>query len=279
MKQSEITPLVSVITPVYNGAAFLDNLIMSVHNQDYPLIEHIIIDDGSNDNDATVNILKKYPHLRWWSRPNMGQYATMNEGLEAAKGELICFISADDLMSSSSISHAVNFLRTHPEYVGVYGRYNWIDVDNHLSWYQPPIQGAPMCFYMYIPFIAHCSLYIYKTSLIEKKLYFNPALRFTGDYDWISRIVEARLKISGIDNIMASARWHNEQTSNKYVKALRDETEQILRKHGVNSFIFRAINSTIDKLLIAQKLLIAFFKGNFTQEFQNIREWLHVRKG
>ena len=59
------TPLVSIITPVYNGAEYLEELIISVRDhQDYPYIEHIIIDDGSTDDGETVSILKKYPHLR-----------------------------------------------------------------------------------------------------------------------------------------------------------------------------------------------------------------------
>jgi glycosyltransferase involved in cell wall biosynthesis len=53
-------PLVSIITPVYNGAEYLDELIQSVLRQDYPNIEHLIIDDGSQDDGATVSVLKKY---------------------------------------------------------------------------------------------------------------------------------------------------------------------------------------------------------------------------
>ena len=52
-------PLVSIITPVYNGAEYLDELIQSVLRQDYPNIEHLIIDDGSQDDGATVSVLKK----------------------------------------------------------------------------------------------------------------------------------------------------------------------------------------------------------------------------
>ncbi|MBE3118290.1 MAG: glycosyltransferase, partial [Candidatus Atribacteria bacterium] len=106
MSRSDVLPLVSIITPVYNGAAFIEELILSVQRQDYPNIEHIIIDDGSRDDGATIAILKRYPHLRWWSRENKGQYATMNEGLEAAKGEFVCFISADDLLTPGAVKIA-----------------------------------------------------------------------------------------------------------------------------------------------------------------------------
>jgi glycosyltransferase involved in cell wall biosynthesis len=64
----QTSPLVSIMTPVYNGSKYIEELILSVKSQDYTEIEHIVIDDGSADNGATVDILKRYPHVRWWSR-------------------------------------------------------------------------------------------------------------------------------------------------------------------------------------------------------------------
>lgn len=114
-------PLVSIITPVYNGQKYLAELIESVREQAYPNIEHIIIDDGSTDDGATLAILRHYPHLRWWSRENRGQYATMNEGLESAKGELVCFVSADDVLLPGAIRCVVEILRRNPEFDGLCG--------------------------------------------------------------------------------------------------------------------------------------------------------------
>ena len=67
---SKCVSRVSIITPAYNGAEYLEELFESVLKQDYPNIEHIIVDDGSQDNGATISILQKYPHLHWRSRPN-----------------------------------------------------------------------------------------------------------------------------------------------------------------------------------------------------------------
>ena len=67
---NEQLPLVSIITAVRNGSRYLSALIESVLAQDYPRIEHIVIDDGSDDDDATIRILEQYPHLRWWTREN-----------------------------------------------------------------------------------------------------------------------------------------------------------------------------------------------------------------
>ncbi len=68
---SNSLPLASIITPVYNGAKYLDKLIVCVRDQDYPAIEHIIIDDDSTDDNATVAILNKYPRLRTYETLGM----------------------------------------------------------------------------------------------------------------------------------------------------------------------------------------------------------------
>ena len=85
---------ISVITPSYNSAATIENAIKNVLSQNYPDFEHIIID--ANSNDGTLEILKKYPHLKWLSEPDRGQSDAMNKGFRLADGEIISYLNADD---------------------------------------------------------------------------------------------------------------------------------------------------------------------------------------
>jgi glycosyltransferase involved in cell wall biosynthesis len=188
-------PVVTIITPVHNGSEYLDDLIQSVLHQDYSNIEHIIIDDGSQDNGATVAILQKYPHLRWWSHPNQGQYATMNEGLLTARGEIICFVNADDLMSPEAVKTAVEYLQKYPLLDGVFGSTNYIDQSCNDYPYWIPFRMAPIRLYPYFAHISHCSLYIKKQSVEQHRLSFDPSLRFVGDYEWMIRIYKAGLRV------------------------------------------------------------------------------------
>ncbi|MBC8506385.1 MAG: glycosyltransferase, partial [Chloroflexi bacterium] len=191
-------PLVSIITPVYNGAEYLDELIQSVLEQDYPNIEHLIIDDGSQDDGATVEILQRYPHLRWWSRENKGQYATMNEGLNVARGSIVCFVSADDIVAISAVNLAVQFLESHPEYAGVFGITSYIERNGEPLPYPLPFTLASMSLVPYLAHIPHCSLYMMKQSLLREQLYFDSSLKFVGDYEWMIRINRNKLKIGVI---------------------------------------------------------------------------------
>jgi len=85
---------ISIITPSYNRAGMIETAIRSVLDQNYPDIEHIIIDGGSTD--GTLEVLKKFPHLRVISEPDQGMYDALNKGLKMAAGEMIGFLNTDD---------------------------------------------------------------------------------------------------------------------------------------------------------------------------------------
>jgi len=232
----ESTPLVSIITPVYNGAAYLDDLIVSVHDQDYQFIEHIIIDDGSNDNGATVAILKKYPHLRWWSRENRGQYATMNEGLNAATGEFVCFVSADDILADGAVRRVMDFIQRHPVCDGVYGLAAYMREDGKPYLSVVPFRRLSLRYYPYFSHVQHCSLFVSKDILVEKNIFFNDKLHYVGDYDWLIRLLEDHLHIELVQVSLSWIRVHEEQTSVQSRNEMRTELFQVAMEHGVNPF-------------------------------------------
>lgn len=245
MNLSGILPLVSIITPVHNGSEYLDELIQSVLRQDYPNIEHLIIDDGSQDDGATLSVLRKYPHLRWQTRENKGQYQTMNEGLLTAKGDFVCFVSADDLVVPGAVNHAVEYLVRNPGLDGVFGITNRIDKNGLDYPYLVPFRKFGIAFYPYFAHIAHCSLFVRKLSLYQHKLFFNPSLRFVGDYDWIVRMYMTRLKIGFINEELSKVRIHKGQTSQKYKSESLSELRLVLNTYKINManyFIFSNIN-------------------------------------
>ena len=93
--KSKKKPLkISVLTPSYNSAQFIERAIRSVMSQDYDRWEHIVIDGGSTD--GTVEILKKYPHIRWVSGPDRGQSDAMNKAFAMSTGDIIGYLNADD---------------------------------------------------------------------------------------------------------------------------------------------------------------------------------------
>ena len=84
----------SILTPSYNQGGFIEKNIISVMNQDWDQVEHIIIDGGSTD--GTIGILRKYPHLKWVSEPDDGQADALNKGFSMATGDIVGWINSDD---------------------------------------------------------------------------------------------------------------------------------------------------------------------------------------
>jgi glycosyltransferase involved in cell wall biosynthesis len=102
-------PLVSIVMPVYNGEVFLAEAIDSLLAQDYPNIEIIVLDDGSVD--GTRAVLETYgKRILWASHENMGQANTLNKGWQMAKGDVLSYLSADDVLFPGAVSASLKYL-------------------------------------------------------------------------------------------------------------------------------------------------------------------------
>lgn len=110
-----ISPLVSVILPVFNGSAFLRESIDSILSQTYGNLELVIIDDASVD--GSIDIISSYVDKRIRiirHDANAGLIATLNEGLQLAKGHYVARMDADDISLPERLKHQVEFMETHP---------------------------------------------------------------------------------------------------------------------------------------------------------------------
>lgn len=120
-------PLISIITPSFNQARFIETTIRSVLDQDYPALEYIIVDGGSRD--GSVDIIQRYSdRLAWWvSEPDKGQTDALNKGFSQAKGEILAWINSDDTYEPGALAAAAEYLIKHPEVGLIYADANFID--------------------------------------------------------------------------------------------------------------------------------------------------------
>lgn len=187
-------PLVSIITPSYNQAAYLEETINSVLKQDYQNLEYIIVDGGSDD--GSLEIINKYAEqLAWWvSEPDQGQTDAINKGFARAKGEILAWLNSDDTYLPGAVSEAVIYLQSHPEIGMVYGDANLIDEDGNVIGSFPARQTDNqrlMRGYVHIPQQAS----FFRADLWKNVGPLDPTFFFAMDYDlWVRLSKQAPLK-------------------------------------------------------------------------------------
>jgi len=199
------TPLVSIVTPSYNQAEFLEQTIQWVLRQDYPRLEYIIVDGGSTD--GSVGIIKKYaPKLAWWiSEPDRGQAEAINKGLHRARGEIVAWLNSDDFYLPGTVSKAVAAFAAHPQAGLIYGdvlavdqRGNTVNVFKYGNW---GLEGL-----MTFRVIGQPAVFM-RRAVLEQAGYLDTSYHCLLDHQlWIrmARLSESR----HVPDLWAAARYH-----------------------------------------------------------------------
>jgi glycosyltransferase involved in cell wall biosynthesis len=178
-------PLVSIITPSYNQARFLEETIQSVLSQDYPNLEYLVVDGGSTD--GSVEVISCYAsRLAWWvSEPDQGQTDAINKGFAHARGEIFAWLNSDDSYLPSAISEAVTLLQAHPRATMVYGDANLVDEQGKVISRFPARQTD-------LPRLLRGSVHIpqqasfFRASCWQQVGPLDPSFQFAMDYDlWV----------------------------------------------------------------------------------------------
>jgi glycosyltransferase involved in cell wall biosynthesis len=197
--------LVSIVTPSYNQAPYLEQTIRSVLDQDYPSLEYIVVDGASTD--ESVEIIKKYADkLAWWvSEKDKGQGEAINKGLARAKGEILAWLNSDDYYLSNAVSSAAKIFEQNPDVVLVYG--DMLAVDQHgettnvLKYGQYVLEDL-LCFQI----IGQPSVF-FRRDAFEKAGGLDTSYHFMLDHHLWIRIAQQG-KILHVPQVWAAARYH-----------------------------------------------------------------------
>jgi glycosyltransferase involved in cell wall biosynthesis len=196
------TGLVSVIIPCFNQGHFLATAIESVLQQTYPLVEVLVIDDGSQD--TTQAVAARYASVRYFYQPNQGLAAARNTGLGRSQGTYLLFLDADDWLYPQAIALNIRYLEQNPGVAFVAGAYELVDSEEHKIKVQiPAIQPDPyltlLAWGNYLGMIA--AITFHRWALEEFP--FDAAYRRCEDYELYLRItrkyaiVQHQEKIAG----------------------------------------------------------------------------------
>ncbi len=206
-------PLVSVVTPSYNQAQYLEDTMRSILDQSYENIEYLVLDGGSSD--GSVGIIKQYAHrLAYWvSEPDGGQAEAINRGWRRAKGDILAYLNADDLYCPGAIASAVNCFQRHPDVSIVYGCCYSLLPDGSRYLYCP--QEFSLEALVMDNFIPQPAVFL-RRSVLEAVGFLDPSLQHGMDYDlWLRAALRGMSFQRLAAPALASFRiWPGSKTSN-----------------------------------------------------------------
>jgi glycosyltransferase involved in cell wall biosynthesis len=231
---NQISPLVSIITPSFNKGPYIEETILSVGNQTYKNIEHIIIDGGSTD--ETISILKHYnKDLKWISEPDEGQSDAINKGWRLAKGDIIAYLNADDTYLPEAIETAVHFFEKNPDIYMVYG--DGLITDEYGNNQRPFHCGE-----FNLKDLVFCQSYIFQPSVFLRKEIFDSVgdvdvkLHLAMDHDYWLRTALI-YHIGYLPHPLSVAKIYRDAKSSALMHNYVIECEYILDKLFANTHI------------------------------------------
>jgi len=222
--------LISIVTPSLNQGHFIEDTILSVKNQDYPNIEHLIIDGNSNDN--TIEILKKYEgtyNMQWISERDKGQADAVNKGLGLAKGEIIGWLNSDDVYFDKYVLQAViETFFARPDVDVVYGDVASISDSGKIL----RIICVPR--FSYERLLRDCYLdqpaVFFRRKVVEQHN-LNTCLQCAMDYEFWLRIGK-EYRFYHLSRILAGDRHYLQRKMIVLQSKLKEESEEASKEYG-----------------------------------------------
>ena len=252
MLQVKSKTLVSIITPSWNSEAFLEQTILSVINQAYKNVEHIIVDGGSTD--GTLEIVRKYEKniTHWISEPDEGMYQAINKGMVCAKGQIVAYLNSDDLYYPNTISKIVDLFNAHADVDLIYGNLDFISEDKKRLFTQKyprfnwerfvsseyALIGQPAAFW--------------RRELAKKTGPFDETMRMAADFDFFIRAGAAG-RTMHVDDVLAAFRVHPKSLTSSQIALGKEEVVRIHSIYLSNSVLRRRLVAFVSDVLFKAK--------------------------
>lgn len=201
-------PRLSVVTPSYNQAEFIKDTIVSAKSQNYPDLEHIVVDGGSTD--ETIDILREHESdydLRWVSEEDRGQTHAINKGIEMATGEWIGWLNADDYYLSGATDALLTGLERNPEPQLVYGDLVFVDRDRNELFRRYHTRPSKFIHRYWTLFTAnHCTFF--RADLFDTVGKLDGSATYTMDAEFLWRVLDAGVSCIHVPTLIGARRMH-----------------------------------------------------------------------
>jgi glycosyltransferase involved in cell wall biosynthesis len=210
-------PKISIVTPSYNQAAFLERTLRSVLDQEYPRLEYVVQDGGSTD--GTVALLERYGDqlTHWESRRDGGQTNAINLGFRHATGDILAYLNSDDVLLPGSLAYVARYFHDHPDADVIYSHRVIIDPDDREvgRWVLPFHDNEVLAWNDYVP---------QETLFWRRRVWeriggaLDESFHFAMDWDLLLRLRDAGARFVRVPRYLAAFRVHPQQkTSSRMI--------------------------------------------------------------
>lgn len=231
LNKDPVWPKISIVTPSYNQAAFLERTILGVLNQNYPNLEYIIVDGGSTD--GSVEIVKKYAkYLAYWvSECDKGQADAINKGFKQSTGEILAWLNSDDVYLPGTLSSVARMFGNNGDADLVYGNGYYIDTEDK-------ILGDIRYTSFHFPTLLYSATMMQAATFWKRDAYrraggMNEMYRFCMDYDLLLRMTKNG-RPKHLRQYLSCFRIHDSQKTHTIAHVGKEEHE-VIRKNFLNN--------------------------------------------
>ncbi len=235
-----LMPLISVVTPSFNQGKFLEETILSIRQQQYAKLEHIVIDGGSTDN--SLEIIRKYEDkiAYWVSETDGGQTDAINKGFARANGDVITWLNSDDCYCEGALCKVGKYFAQHPDCMWVAGNVLFTDETGRVYARKKPFYSSFI--------LRHGTASLYQPNVFVRRKVLEvcgfPRVDFHAimDREWFCRIA-SHFEPMLIDEDIALFRWHgsNKSSSGKHSPQYRHYVEERIAVSGAESILLRRL--------------------------------------
>ena len=219
----KLTPLVSIVIPTYNYAAYLETTLNSVFAQTYRPIEVILVDDGSTD--RTTDLIHSYPEVRYFYQSNQGVSAARNVGIEAARGEFIALLDADDYWKKNKLKIQINYMMDYPKLGYTSTRALSVsEISSQRTWLHHPESSYEKP-----------QVIVPSTLVVRKKIFnlvggFSTHYQASEDTEWLWRAKDAGILTKNISKALTIKRLHDFSLSSQMRDTQKSRLFRVIRE-------------------------------------------------
>ena len=228
----ERDPLVSILTPSFNQARWLEDNLRSIASQTYPRIEHVVMDGGSTDGSAEL-LERAGENVRWASEKDRGQSDALNKAFRASSGEIIGWLNSDDAyFSRDAVRTVVDYFVAHPEVDVVYGHTAYVNANGLILL----MIWAPPFFRWWLrmeDIIPQPAAFVRRSALGDTLV--DESLHFAMDYDLWLRLLRDGKRFARIDKVLAVERGQAERKTLSIADIRKRDVERLAKEYGIGT--------------------------------------------